>query len=166
MVKGGQKIFYSDAEKKAALSETRNGRKNVKVVKTSKPIISKFSFKKSSDNKSITSPVLNVSKIIKPGTPHNQSKIIKPVPINKVKKNAGIIKPGSSKANLKIVKPVVEPKRKKSFGSSQTALQTASAIAANRSHPNHTEVSQLIITFEKGWIDEEKFTELLQGMLF
>jgi len=46
------------------------------------------------------------------------------------------------------------------------ALQTARAIATNANHPKQSDVSQLIVTYEKGWIDNKKFVELLRGMLF
>ena len=46
------------------------------------------------------------------------------------------------------------------------ALQTAQAVASNRGHPKHQEVGELLNTMNKGWIDQGKFAELLQGILF
>lgn len=46
------------------------------------------------------------------------------------------------------------------------ALQTANSIAINRAHPRQTEVVELLRTHEKGWIDDNKFTHLLKGLVF
>ena len=53
-----------------------------------------------------------------------------------------------------------------SFMAGSMALQTAQAIASNRGHPKHQEVGELLNTMNKGWIDQGKFAELLQGILF
>lgn len=72
--------------------------------------------------------------------------------------------------------------------STNSALQTAAIIAGtncalpnstitypstwlhimlgNPSHPNHAEVSELLQCYEKGWMEEEKFTKVLQTLLF
>jgi hypothetical protein len=47
-----------------------------------------------------------------------------------------------------------------------TTMETARAIANNKSHRNHSEVAELIRTFEKGWIDQARFASVLQGLLF
>ena len=46
------------------------------------------------------------------------------------------------------------------------AIQTANAIASNNSHPNQSQVSELLSTFEKGWIDEKKFVDILKTLMF
>ena len=46
------------------------------------------------------------------------------------------------------------------------ALQTARVIAQNKNHPKNAEVNELISAVEKGWVDQSKFSSLLQGMLF
>ena len=46
------------------------------------------------------------------------------------------------------------------------AVQTARVIAGNQAHPNSEDISHLIKTLEKGWIEEDKFYQLLQVMLF
>lgn len=115
-------------------------------------------------------PAKPTTKIVKPGAVITKAKSIKTIS----SASSNIIKPGTPQAaavKSKTQKPVqsVETKSyppKGRVNSSQTALQTASVIASNRSHPNHAEVSHLIQTFEKGWINEAKFNELLQGMLF
>ena len=53
-----------------------------------------------------------------------------------------------------------------SFMAGSMALQTAQAVASNRGHPKHQEVGELLNTMNKGWIDQSKFAELLQGILF
>ena len=58
------------------------------------------------------------------------------------------------------------PTRPVGFGGHAVAMQTARVIATTPSHRRHTEVAELVRTFEKGWIDELKFAELLQGLLF
>ena len=52
------------------------------------------------------------------------------------------------------------------FMQGSMALQTAQAVASNRGHPKHQEVGELLNTMNKGWIDQGKFAELLQGILF
>lgn len=68
---------------------------------------------------------------------------------------------GTSKTATSTTKP-----KGKSLSSITMALQTANAIAANKSHPRGSEVSELLRTHQKGWIDNDRFMELLQGMLF
>ena len=46
------------------------------------------------------------------------------------------------------------------------ALQSANAIATNRTHPNQSQVSELINTYEKGWITPDKFVEILKTLMF
>ena len=46
------------------------------------------------------------------------------------------------------------------------ALQTAQAVASNRGHPKHQEVGELLNTMNKGWIDQGKFADVLQSILF
>ena len=46
------------------------------------------------------------------------------------------------------------------------AIQTANAIASNNSHPNQSQVSELLSTLEKGWIDEKKFVDILKTLMF
>ena len=46
------------------------------------------------------------------------------------------------------------------------ALQTANSIAINRSHPRQSEVIQLLQTYDKGWVENKRFIELLRGMIF
>ena len=52
------------------------------------------------------------------------------------------------------------------FMQGSMALQTAQAVASNPGHPKHQEVGELLNTMNKGWIDQGKFAELLQGILF
>ena len=40
-------------------------------------------------------------------------------------------------------------------------IKTAEAIAKDGQHPNRVEVSQLLSTFQKGWIDSAQFSALL-----
>ena len=47
-----------------------------------------------------------------------------------------------------------------------TAIQTAQVVAQNKSHAKHREVNELLQTLQKGWIDQRKFADLLQGILF
>ena len=132
-----------------------------KVVATNKPTRASSNIIK--PGAVITKPKPKSSNIIKPGTPQAAA-------LARAKSN--IIKPGTPQAAAAAAAVKAKTKvststtPKKNFKSSQTALQTASVIASNRSHPNHAEVSHLIQTFEKGWINEAKFNELLQGMLF
>ena len=53
-----------------------------------------------------------------------------------------------------------------SFMAGSMALQTAQAVASNRGHPKHQEVGELLNTMNKGWIDQGKFAEVLQSILF
>lgn len=46
-----------------------------------------------------------------------------------------------------------------------TALRTAEAIAKDPRHPQHTSVSQLLDTYRRGWVDSNKFMNLLKGMV-
>lgn len=55
---------------------------------------------------------------------------------------------------------------KKNVTNITMAIQTAKAISSNLHHPKQSEVNQLLITLEKGWIDNNKFINLLQTMLF
>lgn len=48
---------------------------------------------------------------------------------------------------------------------SYSALQTAASIAANPAHPRNKDVRELLNSFEKGWIEEDRFKALLQGMV-
>jgi hypothetical protein len=50
-------------------------------------------------------------------------------------------------------------------GVANYAVQTAAAIASNPAHPRSKDVRELLNTFEKGWIDDNKFKQLLQGMV-
>ena len=45
-------------------------------------------------------------------------------------------------------------------------LATAKAIASAPSHPKKSAVKELLSVWEKGWVDDKKFGELLGGMLF
>jgi hypothetical protein len=53
-------------------------------------------------------------------------------------------------------------------GNSQIAMarETAAAIARNNSHPHCKEVLELLRTQEKGWVDDQKFVDILQTLLF
>jgi hypothetical protein len=46
------------------------------------------------------------------------------------------------------------------------ARETAAAIARNNSHPHCKEVLELLRTQEKGWVDDQKFVDFLQTLLF
>jgi len=45
-------------------------------------------------------------------------------------------------------------------------IATARAIANTPSHPKSREVSELLAARDKGWVEDSKFAQLLQGMLF
>lgn len=82
---------------------------------------------------------------------------------NYVKQN--IVKPGKPV-------PVAAPKAKainrvgtSKGGVASSAVQTAASIASNPAHPRNKDVRELLNTFQKGWVDENKFKELLQGMV-
>jgi hypothetical protein len=45
-------------------------------------------------------------------------------------------------------------------------LLTARAIASAPSHPKKKEVVELLGARDKGWIDDQKFGQVLQGLLF
>jgi hypothetical protein len=45
-------------------------------------------------------------------------------------------------------------------------LATARAIAHADSHPKKAEVRELLSVRDKGWIDDSKFGNLLQGLIF
>lgn len=51
-------------------------------------------------------------------------------------------------------------------GGQSTAIQTAQLVAQNPGHAKHREVNELLLTLQKGWIDQRKFADLLQGILF
>lgn len=46
------------------------------------------------------------------------------------------------------------------------AIQTANSIAINRAHPKQADVVELLRTREKGWIDDNKFMQVLKGLVF
>lgn len=50
-------------------------------------------------------------------------------------------------------------------GGANNAVQTAAAIASNPAHPRSKDVRELLNSYEKGWVEEHKFKELLQGMV-
>jgi len=56
--------------------------------------------------------------------------------------------------------------QKGSLSEIAVAIQTANAIAMNRTHPRQAEVVDLLRTHEKGWVENKKFMELLRGMVF
>jgi hypothetical protein len=58
----------------------------------------------------------------------------------------------------------------KRLGSNKTAtkvaITTAECIASSRDHPKRKEVKELLQSFEKGWVNFDKFTSILQGLVF
>mmetsp|Transcript_29553 Transcript_29553/g.42202 ORF Transcript_29553/g.42202 Transcript_29553/m.42202 type:complete len:101 (+) Transcript_29553:203-505(+) len=63
-------------------------------------------------------------------------------------------------------KPEVVHKTTADTSTIALALQSANAIATNRTHPNQSQVSELINTYEKGWITPGKFVEILKTLMF
>jgi len=48
----------------------------------------------------------------------------------------------------------------------ERATQTARAIVNNPKHPKHSDVKSLLDGYEKSWISESKFIDILKGLLF
>jgi hypothetical protein len=46
------------------------------------------------------------------------------------------------------------------------AVQTARSIIDNPNHVKHSDVKSLLDSYQKGWITEEKFIDILKGLLF
>ena len=89
-----------------------------------------------------------------------------------LKKPVNIIrKQDQSPKNKKIiVKPGAKKTNDKSVNSSNNnnkvlnAIQTAKAIAKSN-HPKSKEIQQLLQTKEKGWIDNDKFMQILKPLI-
>jgi hypothetical protein len=48
----------------------------------------------------------------------------------------------------------------------ESALETANSVSRNKNHPNHTEVKQLLDSYKKKWVEDQKFVESLAQLLF
>lgn len=117
--------------------------------------------------------------IIRMKTSDQKSKVVKSAPVKKpvggkvklsqnaAKPNAKVKTPATSKLTSPVPKLNIKTvKSKKSDNSLSVAIQSANAIASNRSHPNQSQVSELLRTHEKGWIDGNKFMEILKSLAF
>ena len=122
-------------------------------------------------------------KLLKPGQQQVTKVVVtggnKPKPSKAILKNIqsyvqkNVVKSGRS-APVPAPSAVAAPRPKaisrvgvptKTGGIVNYAVQTAAAIASNPAHPRSKDVRELLNTFEKGWIDENKFKQLLQGMV-
>lgn len=68
------------------------------------------------------------------------------------------------------VKPIITNQSNQSNSTGQTplgrAVQTAKSIVNNPKHVKHSDVKSLLDSYQKGWIVEEKFIDILKGLLF
>lgn len=48
----------------------------------------------------------------------------------------------------------------------ERAIQTARSIVNNPKHVKHSDVKTLLDSYQKGWISEEKFIDILKSLLF
>jgi hypothetical protein len=84
----------------------------------------------------------------------------------------GIVKPGNTRVAPYSSNHTVGNTRAKGGpgggmqGGIHAQLMTARAIASAPSHPKKKEVSELLSARDKGWVDEVKFGQVLQGLLF
>ena len=100
------------------------------------------------------------------------SYVSKPRNVNSVAKNTTFI----TKKNKQVQpKPVNIPKAKPVPARRQPAqpttdmtvtIQTAVAIASDGSHPHNAEVADLLKSLERGWMNEQKFREVLRNLVF
>ncbi len=118
-------------------------------------------------------------KVVKAGNANNRNtgaKVVSTVPAiqsKSIKKlirqapppNVKIQKPQQSNITIQQVNPV-SVKQNTHQSSIAVAVQTANSIASNNSHPNQSQVSELLGTLEKGWIDEKKFIDILKTLMF
>ena len=118
-------------------------------------------------------------KVVKAGNANNRNtgaKVVSTVPAiqsKSIKKlirqapplNVKMQKPQQSKITIQQVNPAVSVKQNHQ-SSIAVAVQTANSIASNNSHPNQSQVSELLGTLEKGWIDEKKFIDILKTLMF
>ena len=118
-------------------------------------------------------------KVVKAGNANNRNtgaKVVSTVPAiqsKSIKKlirqapplNVKMQKPQQSKITIQQVNPV-GVKQNTHQSSIAVAVQTANSIASNNSHPNQSQVSELLGTLEKGWIDEKKFIDILKTLMF
>jgi hypothetical protein len=160
-------LFLIDAQKQAALARAKKAAPKVQP--------------KASASKG-ANPANNSSKKNKNAPNSKAIVIVKP------KGGAAPVKPGVSrpKVNLSQQQQLQQQKggkqpaqqtpaapAKKSAANkpaSQTStpilsIKTAEAIARDSSHPRRNEVAELLKTYERGWIDSNKFHSLLQKMI-
>ena len=148
-------------------------KKNIAVPKNKKGAMTQILFPSGVTIKQPNAKIDGIStkKTMQTGKGFNQNQILtqptellEPRPAAKVRpvtlsKSAATIDPPTSSQNKSQQKPLK--------GVNITVcVQTAEAIARNATHKSQKEVLHLLSTWEKGWIDDQKFCEILTELAF
>eukprot|EP01041_Mallomonas_annulata_P008473 gene8473-17464_t len=135
------KIFFSDAEKLKAEKASK------KPAKITKPVVIKNVKSRNLNNspKPIATIKVNPKKMKVTNKLANINTQARTVPVNQ-----------NFTKGPKMVAPVAGLK---------TVIQTAEAIANDGSHPHNSEVVDLLRTYQRGWMDENSFRDILRNLI-
>ncbi len=143
---GGSFRNKANKKNKIVANKTGAGKKPSEIK--SKPSIKNIQINQNSSKGNLSNKKTRIVKVVNGSGGVNKGTISKPNPKSSSnnKSNSFNKSSDSSKPNFK-------------------ALSSARAIAADKSHPQHSKVAELLRCFENKWMAEEKFVEVLRGLM-